>query len=155
MPDFSDFIMSVPQEHQIFVKSLHDKLTDLGCKIKVKAAKSGYAVSYQYNQKAIMNWVFRKAGILARIYGDHVGMYENIVSALPADMQRKMTASRDCKRLLDPASCSDTCVKGFVYRIGEETFKKCRNDGMFFLLDKSNESYIQALVEAEISARQL
>jgi hypothetical protein len=101
-----------------------------------------------------MNWVFRKAGILARIYGDNVPQYEGVIAAFPADMQKQMTASRDCKRLLDPTACSSTCVMGFVYNLNGSTYKKCRNDGMFFLLSDKNGHYIQKLVLAEVAARQ-
>ena len=34
-----------------------------------------------------------------------------------------MTTSRDCKRLIDPNSCSDTCVKGFIYDLNGVTHK--------------------------------
>ena len=57
-----------------------------------------------------MNWVFRKTGIWARIYGDNAGRYEEVIAALPAHMQKKMAASRDCKRLIDPDACSGTSL---------------------------------------------
>ena len=44
--EFQDFIVSVPIENQDFVKELHNKLMELGCKIEIKTAKSGYMVSY-------------------------------------------------------------------------------------------------------------
>ena len=64
-----------------------------------------------------------------------------------------MTASRDCKRLIDPTACSDTCVTGFVYSLNGVMQKKCRNDGMFFLLTNENAEHIASLVSAEIAAR--
>ena len=68
-------------------------------------------------------------------------------------MQKKMTASRDCKRLIDPAACSDTCVKGFVYDLKGNTYKKCRNDGMLFLLTDESAEHIAELICAEVAAR--
>ena len=52
--EFNDFIATVPAENQDFVKELHDRLMEHGCKIEIKTAKSGYMVSYIYNsiQKA-------------------------------------------------------------------------------------------------------
>ena len=150
---FEDFLRNVPEEHKGFVSELHERLTGQGCAAVIKEAKSGYTVSYQWDKKTVMNWVFRKAGILARIYGDHVPKYEEVIAALPVDMQEQMTASRDCKRLLDPAACSDTCVKGFVYNLNGNTYKKCRNGGMFFLLTGETGGYIQRLAEAEVAAR--
>ena len=51
--EFQDFIATVPAENQDFVKELHDKLMDYGCKIEIKTAKSGYMVSYTYNKKTV------------------------------------------------------------------------------------------------------
>jgi len=150
---FEDFLMAVPEEHQSFVSGLHERLTDQGCNIVIKEAKRGYAVSYKWENKTIMNWVFRKSGVLARIYGDHVGKYETAVVELPPDMQAKMTNARDCKKLFDQ-ECSDTCVAGLVYNLNGETYKKCRNDGMFFLLSDETALHIQKLVFSELSERQ-
>lgn len=151
---FSDFLTTVPEEQQGFVSALHEQLIEKGCTIKIKEAKSGYAVSYLWANKTIMNWVFRKSGILARIYGDNAAQYEPIITSLASDMQKKMTGSRDCKRLKDPAACSDTCVMGFVYELDGITHQKCRNDGMFFLLSDRTGQHIQALIEAELAVRQ-
>jgi hypothetical protein len=67
--------------------------------------------------------------------------------------KKKMTASRDCKRLIDPDACSGTCVKGFVYSLNDNTYKKCRNDGMLFLLTNETAEYITELACAEVAAR--
>lgn len=150
---FLDFLKTVPGAHKAFVSNLHEQLIEQGCTINIKEAKSGYSVSYQWEKRTVMNWVFRKSGILARIYGDNVPQYEAVITALPIDMQKKMTVSRDCKRLIDPSACSDTCVKGFVYTLNDNTYKKCRNDGMFFLLSDETGPHIAKLVTAEVSAR--
>ncbi|MCR0317376.1 hypothetical protein MKA27_17260 [[Clostridium] innocuum] len=150
---FREFLSAVAPEHQAFIEELNNKLIEQGCNLVIKEAKSGYAASYQLEKKTIMNWVFRKSGILARIYGDNAGKYEDILASLPADMQEKMTASRDCKKLIDPNACSDTCVKGFVYFLNDNIHKKCRNDGMFFLLTNETAEHIARLVCAEAAAR--
>lgn len=148
-----DFLSAVPPEHQAFVEKLNQRLIEQGCALVIKEAKSGYAASYQLDKKTVMNWVFRKTGIWARIYGDNAGQYEDVIAALPADMQKKMIASRDCKRLIDPTACSDTCVQGFIYKLHGETHKKCRNDGMLFLLTAETAEPIAALVCAEVAVR--
>ncbi len=150
---FEEFLSLVATEHQAFVEELNRKLIEQGCDLVIKEAKSGYVVSYQLEKKTVMNWVFRKSGILARIYGDNAGEYEAIISSLPIEMQKEMTSSRDCKRLIDNNSCSDTCAKGFVYKLNGNIYKKCRNDGMFFLLKKENAEHISKLVCAEIIVR--
>lgn len=150
---FEEFLSTVAPEHQTFVEKLNTQLVEQGCELVIKEAKSGYAVSYQLEKKTVMNWVFRKSGILARIYGDNAGKYEDIIASLPAEMQKKMTTSRDCKRLIDPSACSDTCVKGFVYALNGTLYKKCRNDGMLFLLTNEIAEHIAELVCAEVSSR--
>lgn len=150
---FKEFISAVAPEYRAFVEELNNKLIEQGCDLVIKEAKSGYTASYQLEKKTVMNWVFRKTGILARIYGDNAGKYEDIIAALPTAMQKKMITSRDCKRLIDPNSCSPTCVKGFVYRLNDDTHKKCRNDGMFFLLTKETAKHIADLVCAEVAVR--
>lgn len=133
--------------------SFVEKLIEQGCDLVIKEAKSGYAASYQLDKKTIMNWVFRKSGVFARIYGDNAGKYEDIIASLPAEMQKEMTTSRDCKRLIDPTACRDTCVKGFVYTLNGDTHKKCRNGGMFFLLTNETAEQIVRLVCAEVTVR--
>ena len=150
---FKEFLSAVAPEYQSFVEKLNNKLIEQGCDLVIKKAKGGYAASYQLEKKTVMNWVFRKSGVLARIYGDNAGKYEEIIASLPAEMQKKMTASRDCKRLIEPTACSDTCVKGFVYTLNGDTHKKCRNDGMFFLLTNETAEHIARLVCAEVTVR--
>lgn len=150
---FKDFLSAVAPEYQAFVEKLNNKLMEQGCDLVIKEAKSGYTASYRLENKTVMNWVFRKSGVLARIYGDNARKYEDIIASLPADMQKKMTASRDCKRLIDSDACSDTCVKGFVYNLNGNTYKKCRNDGMFFLLTDESAEHIADLVCAEVAVR--
>ena len=150
---FKEFLSAIAPEHQAFVEKLNTKLIEQGCDLVIKEAKSGYTASYQLEKKTVMNWVFRKTGVFARIYGDNAGKYEDIIASLPAEMQKKMTISRDCKRLIDPTACSDTCVKGFVYTLNGDTHKKCRNDGMFFLLTNETAEHIARLVCAEVTVR--
>ena len=64
---FSDFIATVPTENQDFVKELHGRLMESGCKIEIKTAKSGFMVSYIFKKRTVANYVFRKK-ILYRNY---------------------------------------------------------------------------------------
>lgn len=150
---FEEFLSAVVPEYQVVVEELNNKLIELGCDLIIKEAKSDYVASYQLGKRTVMNWVFRRSGILARIYGDNASKYENTISSLPVDMQRKMTTSRDCKRLIDPNACSSTCVKGIVYALNGDTYKKCRNDGMLFLLTNETAEHIAQLVCAEVTVR--
>lgn len=152
---FNNFASTVAPEYRTYVESLNEKLVELGCNTVMKTAKSGYTATYQLEKKAVMNWVFRKAGIYARIYGDNARHYENIIEKLPSEMQDRMIKARDCKRHIDPTACSSTCVKGFVYELNGDTLKKCRNDGMFFLLTEGTAENIAELVCAEVGARKI
>lgn len=150
---FEDFLITVPDEHQAFVAMLHDDLTEQGCALVVKEAKSGYMISYKWQNKSVLNWVFRKAGMLARIYGDHLAQYEDVIAKLPVEMKKKMIDAPNCRRLLDPTACSPKCVMGFVYNLDGEFHQKCRNGGMFFLLSKENTSHIRQIINAELTMR--
>ena len=83
--EFEEFLASVSEQNQEFVKELHNQLMESGCKIEIKSAKSGYMVSYLYHKKTIANYVFRKKGMLARIYGVHV----NAVSYTHLDVYKR------------------------------------------------------------------
>ena len=151
---FEDFLMTTPLPHQAFVSELHKKLTENGCKFEIKSAKNGYVVSYRWDNKTIMNWVFRKSGILARIYGDNVNRYEAVIEELPESMHKIMTGASDCKQLQNPPQCNSTCVKGMIFHIDGDIHKKCRYNGMFFPLSKETERYIEKLIFSELSVRQ-
>lgn len=51
---------------------------------------------------------------------------------------------------------NETCVKGFIYALNGETHKKCRNDGMFFLLtDETAEHIAEWSVQKSLYVNQL
>ncbi len=66
--EFNDFIATVPTENQDFVKELQDQLIELGCKIVIKTAKSGYMVSYLYNKKQSQIMCFGKRNACADLW---------------------------------------------------------------------------------------
>lgn len=69
---FDDFIKSVEEDNLAFVKDIHALFLNNGCKLEIKEAKQGYVVTYAYtkNKKrvSLMNYVFRKSGMMVRIY---------------------------------------------------------------------------------------
>lgn len=150
---FEDFMMTVPEYNQEFVMNLHESLLADGCILEIKQAKNGYVASYKFNKKTVLNWFFRKAGIFARIYGDNVVAYGDLISELPSEMQKKMISATDCKRLMNPTACSKTCKMGFVFDVDGQTYKKCRNMGMMFLLTDETKNEVKKLLTAEINVR--
>lgn len=148
--DFKDFIASVSMENQDFVKELHDKLTELGCSIEIKAAKSGCMVSYIFNRKTVANYVFRRKGMLVRIYGAHVNQYEKILDMLPDEMVHSIETAPVCKRLADPDACNPKCTMGYEFWLKGGHYQKCRSGAFMFLVCPQNNPFIQQLLLSEV-----
>lgn len=147
---FDDFIVTVPVENQEFVKELHDQLLELGCKIEIKSARSGYVVSYLYHKKTVANYVFRKKGMLVRIYGVHVCDYEDVLETLPDEMVHAIQTAPVCKRLIDPNDCNPRCSRGYDFWLKGEHYQKCRNGAFMFLVCPQNNPFIQSLLIREV-----
>lgn len=150
--EFQDFFATVPEENQDFVKELHDKLMELGYKIEIKEAKSGYMVSYLYNKKTVANYVFRRKGMLVRIYGVHVNDYEKVLETLPDEMIQAIQKAPICKRMADPDSCNPRCSMGYDFWLRGEHYQKCRNSAFMFLFGPENNPYIESLLLSEAQA---
>ncbi len=149
---FQDFLASVDGENQKFVSDLHDELTKLGCKIDVKPAKSGYVVSYSLNKKTIANYVFRKKGLIARIYAGHISQYMELLDTLPDGMIRSIQEAPICKRLVDPAACNQKCSMGYDFILKGERLQRCRNNAFMFLLDEESRPLVKSLLLQEAKA---
>ena len=81
---FEDFLMDVDPAYHVFVTQTHDLLLENGCSIKMDLAKNGYLVSYSdRNKRVLLNFVFRKSGLITRIYGDNVNGYNDFLETLP------------------------------------------------------------------------
>lgn len=149
---FEDFLASVDGENQKFASELHEALTALGCKTDVKPAKSGYVVSYSLHKKTIANYVFRKKGLIARIYGSHVAQYMEVLDTLPDSMVRTIQAAPACKRLVNPAACNQRCPMGYDFVLKGERLQRCRNNAFMFLLDEESRPYVKSLLLHEAKA---
>lgn len=149
---FHDFLDSVDVENQKFVSDLHDELTALGCKIEVKLARSGYVVSYILNKKTIANYVFRKKGLIARIYANHIVQYMEVLDTLPDGMVKTIQEAPVCKRLLDPSACNQRCSMGYDFILKGERMQKCRNGAFMFLLSEENKPFVKNLLLNEAKA---
>ena len=149
---FQDFLVSLSCEVRNFVGKLHDELIKLGCKTEVKLAKSGYVVSYLLNNKTIANYVFRKKGLVARIYANHIDEYANVLETLPEGMVNAILKAPPCKRLLNPSNCNPKCAGGYVFALGGERQLKCRYNAFMFLLSEETMPFIKALILSEAGA---
>lgn len=149
---FEDFIAAVAAENQEFVRELHAKMTELGCKMEVKAAKSGFVVSYSLNRKTIANYVFRKKGMIARIYAAHVNQYIEALEDLPEELVQTVKAAPDCKRMIDPDSCNPKCPMGYDFLLKGERYRKCRSNAFMFPVCGGNNPFIGTLMLKEAEA---
>ena len=84
---FEQFLEATLAENKAFVQDLHTYLLDNGCKVTFEEKKSGFLASYKFGkpQKALLNFVFRKNGMLTRIYGERIAGYPDFLNTLPAE----------------------------------------------------------------------
>lgn len=150
---FVDFMEAVDPKYRAFVDALHDRLTEAGCKVEIKSAKSGPVVSYIKNKKTLANYVFRKKGALVRVYGDRACGDSEFMDSLPQEMAAAIEKAPLCKRLADPTACNSRCKTGYVFSMGGEECQRCRYSAFFFPLSETANPYIEAflLKEAEIA----
>jgi len=152
--NFEDFILSVEPRYQGFARQTHEYMLQNDCKLKITSAKSGYVVSYQHGKKkrVIMNFVFRKSGLVARIYGDFAGNYPEHLEALPDKMIKSIEKAPGCKRFENPPRCSEKCG-GYVFSIKKTQHMKCRYNCFMFEVDDESIPYIQTFLEKELEMR--
>jgi len=150
---FEQFIEAVDADNKPFVQQLHSYLLDSGCKVAFEEKKNGFLASYKYGKppRAFLNFVFRKHGMLTRIYGEHVGQYPDFLNTLPAEMVKSIQSAGDCKRLVNN-TCSPKCT-GYDFVIGSEHFQKCRYNCFEFLMTSDSNPYIKSFVEHELNVR--
>lgn len=149
------FLSDVAPNHIPFVMEIDAFLTSRGFKTKVELAKSGYVVSYRHpkTKKVLLNYLFRKSGMLVRIYGDHVAEYLDFLQTLPAGMAAAVAKEPNCKRLLDPAACNSRCPMGYVFSIRGEQHQKCRYSAFMFAVNDETMPFLRGLIEKEAAAR--
>lgn len=155
-PDLFDaFIEMVEPQHRGYVCELHELFTQNGCAAEIKPTRSGYLVSYKTmpSKKSIANFVFRKSGLLLRIYADCVNRYEPLLLSLPDSMLTAIQKATDCKRLTQTGACNSRCPMGYDFTIRGERYQKCRTSAFFFQVNEENEPHLRALLEQELAAR--
>lgn len=149
---YDDFLTTVSDSDKEFVSELHESFLAHGCTIEVKEAKSGYVVSYLHNKKAVANYVFRKTGMLLRLYAKHVQQYMNLLDTLPDAMVKTIQAAPVCKRLINPDDCNPKCAMGYDFLLRGERQQKCRNNAFLLPVCAENNAALKSLVEHELAA---
>jgi len=145
---FEQFFEVVDAENKPFVQDLHNFMMVSGCKVSFEEKKIGYLASYKYGKppKSVMNFVFRKHGMLTRIYGEHNNNYADFLNTLPAEMVAAIGNAGDCR------PCSTKC-KGYSFTIDDAHFQKCRYNCFEFLMTGETNPFIKSFVEHELQAR--
>ena len=152
---FSAFIETAGDDHADFVNSLHEYMIENDCKVEIKEAASGYVVSYMHkpSKRTVLNYVFRKLGLMMRIYADNVTAYMEIFADWPESMKSAAKKSGDCKRMFDPAACNSRCLGGFDFVLDGERQQKCRYAGFMLYLNDETKPYLKEMAEREMQAR--
>lgn len=150
---FKDFMELVDPQHRDFVSEIDNYLTKNSYVVQVKPTSSGYLVSYitKKPKKTMINFVFRKSGIIIRIYASNVNKYLEFLDTLPEEMIDTMNKASVCKRLVNPDDCNPKCAMGYDFIVRGERYQKCRNSAFMFLLTEESNPYIMAFLEHEIN----
>jgi len=151
---FDSFLEDVDPQYREFVSQTHEFMLKSNSTLKLTLAKNGYVVSYTYGKKkrVVMNFVFRKSGLVARIYGDYAGQYNEFLDKLPNDMKKSIEKAPACKRFEDPPRCSPKCV-GYVFTLNGTQYQKCRYNCFMFPVNDESIPHINAFLTSELSAR--
>ncbi|MCL2531677.1 MAG: hypothetical protein FWE40_05925 [Oscillospiraceae bacterium] len=151
---FEEFLQAVDADNLAFAQSLHNQLLEHNCKAAFEKKKSGPLASYKIGKppKALMNFVFRKQGMLARVYGEHIAHYPDFLNTLPTEMVQHLEQAGDCGRLVSN-TCSTKCM-GYDFTVGGARFQKCRYNCFEFLLTEQSRPFIAQLVQHELAQRQ-
>ena len=151
---FEQFVETVEPAQKAFVEEFHAYLLERGCKVAFQEKKSGFLASYKYGKppRALLNFLFRKQGMLVRIYGENIAAYPDLLGALPPEMVEAIAQSGDCGRLVKN-TCSPKCI-GYDFMVGGAHFQKCRYNCFEFLVCEAHNGYIRAFAERELDARQ-
>jgi len=154
--EFGDFIIDVDPQYQDFARSINEYLLENDCKLKMASAKNGYVVSYQYGKKkrVLMNFVFRKSGLVTRIYADHIGQFIDVLEAAPESMKKTVIKAPVCKRFEDPTSCNSKCG-GYLFNLSDAQHQKCRYNCFLFVVNEESIPHIRMMIEKELECRKM
>lgn len=149
---FDDFINDVEPRYRDFALRTHDYMLGSGCKLKMQLAKNGYVISYTHGKTkhTIMNFVFRKSGLVARIYGGNAE--DAFLASLTDNMKKAIEQAPMCKRFAEPPKCGPKC-SGYAFTLNGARHQKCRYSCFMFEVDDESIPFINGFLENELKAR--
>ncbi len=150
---YNDFLKLIPNESKAFVEEIDAYLAKQKCKRTIKTAAKGYLVTYSLpdSRKSLLNFVFRKECVKARVYAAHVSEYEALVEMFPENTKKEIANALDCKKLAGK-TCSPICPAGYTFVMDEVEYKKCRSMAFLPALNEANNPIIREMLEKEIDA---
>jgi len=150
---FEKFLEAVEAENRGFILDLDEFMVSNGCKATIEEKKNGFLASYKHVKlkRSIINVLFRKAGMLVRIYGENAHNYLEFMNGLPKEMVESISGSGDCGRLVNN-TCSTKC-SGYDVTIGGERYQKCRYNAFEFLVTEESKPFIKLFIENELRER--
>ena len=148
---FEDFLAQVDPNYKDFAVLIHEAFIADGYKIKVENKKTGFFVSYSHpkTKRSVLNFLFRKKGLIVRIYADNHYKYNDFINTLPQSMELEISKASACKRLVDPEACSPNCVMGFDFQMKGNHFQKCRYGCFQFVVTDESAPFITIFTEKE------
>ncbi|MDL2289195.1 hypothetical protein LJB83_00335 [Clostridia bacterium OttesenSCG-928-F22] len=152
---YTNFLSTVFPPYQGIVDALHTHLLQNGCTFELKEAKSGYVASYNHSKDAhtLANYVFRKSGMVARIYANHLAQYAAFLETLPLQLKQKIAKAPACKRMLDPTKCNARCPMGYAFELDGALQQKCRYNCFMLPMNDETIPYIENFIKNELDAR--
>ena len=153
--NIEDFLAEVDEDYKEFVLRIDSALIEDGCKSKVESKTSGMFVGYSEpkTRRSIVNILFRKKGMLMRLYADGHAEYNDFIKNLPENMEKQIAKSSPCKRFDDPLTCNDRCIMGYDFYIRDNHYQKCRYNCFEFLVDTESIPVMAEFVDRERKAR--
>lgn len=152
---FEDFMAAVHPGTAPLVTALDETMRGGGCEVGIEPAKNGYVASYRHAKggRVLANFVFRKKGLVVRLYADNIMQYMELLQALPEPMRAKIAGAPPCRRLINPDLCNPNCPKGYEFLLDGEGHQKCRYNCFMFFLDEGTHPYVERLVQRELALR--
>ena len=153
--DFINFLSEVDNDNMDFVMEVHEKLSQMGCKVKITSTKaSPYQLAYTMpnSRKGILNFYLRKKGLKVRITITDPQKHADVLNSLPENMLSQMENKAACRKLVEGCECLDHC-SGFDFHIGETHYQKCRFYCFQFDVDSESILFFFQLLEREIEIR--
>lgn len=152
---FEDFTLNVNPMILGFVNDIHDYMINNGCVCKITPAANSPVLSYTLmkTKRVIANYVFRKNGLIIRIYGDNISKYGEVFNTMPKGMITAVEKAPVCKRLVDPTKCNPKCGMGYVFELNKTVHQKCRYSSFMFEVKDENYAAIRDFLVHELSER--